>query len=123
MNPVLIIIIAVCFVIGYIRGFVRSVVPVLSLVCSLAIFWLIKDWAGAFLFKWTFFEGGPILVRIVVVLIMLILVSLIFKAVFGVLEFLTKLPVIEFVDKVAGAVLGFAAGVLLAALLSVYTSF
>ena len=123
MNVIFIGIVAVCALVGYLRGFVRSVLPVLSLVCSFAIFYMLREWVAGFLFKWAFFEGGPILTRVAVILILFGIISLLFRVLFGTAKFLSDLPVIKKVDRLLGMLLGGAAGLMIAWLLSLYKIF
>lgn len=93
-------------------GFVKTVVPIISGIISLVVFFLLKDWVLGFLFRWAVFQGEHILARIVVILIICFLGTLAFKWIIGVLNLLTKLPLVHGLNKFLGFLLGIAEGFL-----------
>lgn len=106
------IIIAGLGIYGHRRGFVRMAVPILSGIVSLIIFFLLKDWVLGFLFRWTIFGGEHILARIVVILLIYLAGTLAFKWLLGMLQLLTRLPLVHGVNKFLGALLGVIKGLL-----------
>lgn len=93
-------------------GFVKTVVPIISGIISLVVFFLLKDWVLGFLFRWAVFQGEHILARIVVILIICFQGTLAFKWIIGVLNLLTKLPLVHGLNKLLGFLLGIAEGFL-----------
>lgn len=97
---------------GHRRGFVKMAVPIVSGVISLIVFFLLKDWVLGFLFRWTIFQGENILARIVVIFLIYLLGTLALKWLMGMLQLLTKLPVVHGANKLLGLLLGIAEGFL-----------
>lgn len=97
---------------GHRRGFVKMAVPIVSGIISLIVFFLLKDWVLGFLFRWAIFQGEHILARIVVILLIYLLGTLAFKWLMGMLQLLTKLPVVHGINKLLGLLLGIAEGFL-----------
>ena len=97
---------------GHRVGFVKMLVPIVSGMISLIVFFLMKDWVLGFLFRWTIFQGEHILARIVVILLIYLLGTLAFKWLIGMLQLLTKLPLVHGINKLSGLLLGIIEGFL-----------
>ena len=97
---------------GHRVGFVKMFWPIVSGIVSLIVFFLMKDWVLGFLFRWTIFQGEHILARIVVILLIYLLGTLAFKWLIGMLQLLTKLPLVHGINKLSGLLLGIIEGFL-----------
>ena len=100
-------------IIGFFRGMVRVLTPIVSGLLSILLMLLLKNWAFGFLFRWAFFQGEHILARIVVVLFAFILGSLLFRWIIKVLNLLTRLPIIHGFNRILGAVAGAFIGIMI----------
>ena len=100
-------------IIGFFRGMVRVLAPIVSGLLSILLMLLLKNWAFGFLFRWAFFQGEHILARIVVVLLVFILGSLLFRWIIKVLDLLTRLPVIHSFNRILGAAAGAFIGIMI----------
>ncbi len=87
-------------------------VPIVSGLLALALMFLLKDWLFAFLFRWAIFKGEHILPRVVVILLLYLFGTLLFKWGIGVLKLLTKLPIVHGMNKFLGLILGLSEGFL-----------
>lgn len=97
---------------GHRIGFIKTIVPIISGLLSLFLLFLLKDWLLGFLFRWAVFQGEHILARVVVILLIYLLGLFVFKWIFGILKFLTKLPLLHGADKLLGFFFGAIEGVL-----------
>lgn len=116
MNLLLVIswIIIILFAVyGCKKGFVKMLVPILSGILALILLMLLKDWLFAFLFQWAIFQGEHILARVVVILLIYFAGALAFKWIFGVLNILTKFPLVHGLNKLLGLLLGVVEGFLI----------
>lgn len=115
MNLLLVIscvILIILSVYGYKKGLVRALLPIISGLLWLVFLYLLRDWLFSFLFQWTFFQGEHILARVVVILLFYFAGVFALKWVLGMLNFITKLPLIHGVNKLAGAAVGLMEGFL-----------
>ena len=120
MNILLIIICAIILILsiyGYLKGFVKMLVPMVSAFLSLIVLFMLKDWLFAILFQWAIFQGEYVLTRIVLILLIFGIVTWAFKWLLKVLHVLTKLPIIHGLNKLLGLGIGLIEGFLLVWLL------
>lgn len=97
---------------GYKKGMVKVLIPIISGLVWLVFLYLLKDWLFSFLFRWTFFQGEHVLARVVVILLFYFVGVFALKWALGMLNLVTKLPLIHGANKLAGAVVGLAEGFL-----------
>lgn len=102
---------------GYIKGFIKMLVPIISGILGIVFLYLLRDWLFSFLFRWTFFHGEHVLARVVVILLFYFAGVLALKWVLGMLKLMTKLPLVHGLNKLMGAVAGLAEGFLVVWLL------
>lgn len=98
---------------GHKTGFVKALVPIISGLFSLFLLFLLKDWLFGFLFRWAVFQGENVLARVVVILLIYLAGALAFKWIFGILNLLTKLPLVHGANRALGLFLGAIEGLLM----------
>jgi len=99
--------------VGFLKGFVKTATPIVSSLLTFLVLFILKDWGFAFLFKWVFFQSGNILPRIVVVILVFILGSLMFRAIIKALNILTKIPLVKGANKILGIIFGAIEGLII----------
>jgi len=109
-------------IIGFLRGMIRVLTPIVSGLLSIILMLLLKNWAFGFLFRWAFFQGEHILARIVVVLLFFILGLLLFRWVIKALDLLTRLPVLHGFNRILGAAAGAFIGIMIIWLMMFFVS-
>lgn len=110
MNIVLVlvlVVIAIRAVGGYRKGLVNEIVSLLALVCGVFIFALIASIIGSYITK----HLSDMLIGIVSLLILIIAIQ-ISKLFISSLKFMTKIPVIRGINKLAGFAVGLAEGLI-----------
>lgn len=111
MNLVLVIvliIIACSAVSGYRKGMVEEVVSILALLIGIMAIALVASAIGNYLTK----HISNMLIAIILFIVLLIVVQ-IARLVIASLKFITKMPIIHGVNKLAGLAIGLAEGVLI----------
>lgn len=115
MNTIIFFVLVILFVnvyYGMKRGFVKSMLPLLTNLITIILLSCTRSVWGSVLTKWVLADSSLFIVRIVVlVLIYLIVVSLM-KLLIVSLRIITKLPVLHFFDKIFGLFTGAAIGML-----------
>lgn len=123
------VIFAVFLIAGYKRGLVRSVYSLLSVAVSIALLYFCREFFVEYIVsspvgKWIFnlFRenyGADVAQKcsyaatyIVSIIILYAIIRFIVKALFGLLDFIAKLPLINIVNSILGAVFGCVSGIL-----------
>ena len=116
-------------VIGFKRGFVRSIYSMLSVIISIALLYLCRGFFVEFVVSspvgkgiYDFFVnnyGDEIALKcsyavtyVLSIIILYVILRFLIKALFNVMDLLAKLPLINFVNSLLGAVLGGISGIL-----------
>ncbi len=114
-------ILAVCIIVGFSKGFIQMLGNIGASVLSLAFFWAIRNWAFDSFLTTLLFERGVLLVRIVLCIIIYVVLFLVLKAILTSLKFLAKLPIIKGVNKLLGLVAGGVFGMILIGVMTLFT--
>lgn len=115
-----ILIIIICALSGWKKGFIQMLGNVCAGILSLGFFWVMKNWAFESFLGTLLFAHSVLVVRLVLCIALYIALFFGLKAVFLSLKFISKLPVVRGLDKVLGLILGGAFGVIIVGIMTLF---
>lgn len=108
-----ILLIAICALRGWKKGFVNTLGEVLASLVAIVFVYLLNTWALDSLLLTLLADRMVVVVRIILCIVLYVVLFLILKAIIVSLRMLTKLPIIHGVNKLLGFIAGAAYGLLL----------
>lgn len=108
-----ILLIAVCAVRGWKKGFVNTLGGILASILAIVFVYLLNTWALESLLLTLLADHMVVVVRIVLCVALYVAIYFILKAIIMSLRILTRLPIIRGLNKLLGLIAGAAYGILL----------
>lgn len=115
--------IAICAIRGYKKGFVNMLGEMLAMVFSGGFVYLLHTWAFDAVFMTLLKDHMVIVVRVILCVVLYIVFFLILKALILSLRIFTKLPIVRGVNKVLGFIIGTVCGIVLVGIIFAFFPF
>ncbi len=113
INVLGMLLIIVCAVRGYKRGFVTTIRKIVASILAIMFVYLLNTWAMESLLATLVTDYMIVVVRIILCVATYIILFLLFKAIFTSLQILSKLPIVRGLNKLLGLLAGAVYGVIL----------
>ena len=115
--------IAVCAIRGYKKGFVNTLGEVIAMFFSVLFVYLLHAWAFDALLLNLFKDHMVVIVRIILCVVLYVVLYLILKTIILSLRIFTKLPIVRGVNKLLGFIVGTVYGIVLVGIIFAFFPF